>query len=139
MKGKLFVNVDGDLFWWMYESVNGNVVNFEDKIRTYVRGYKDKGISDLLFCCFCQQSFFPTKVLDWWGDKYYQTVENGIAVDYTKLNRVKHVVDIYNALDKDPFDIIIDETRKCGMKGWISIRMTQRSASCLHMHSAVPG
>ena len=122
-KNGVAVNVDGDLFWWMYESVNGNVENFEQKIRTYVKGYAGNGISDLFFCCFTQVSTFPTKVLDWWGDKYYQTVENGTEVDYTKLNRVKHIVDMYGALGTDPFDILISETRKNGMKAWISIRM----------------
>ena len=123
MKNQLFVNADNDLFWWMYVSVNGKIENFEEKIRKYVRGYANNGITDMLYCCFMQQSMFPTKVLDWYGDKYYQLIENGIDVDYTNEPRIKHVVEMYERMDKDPFDVLIDETRKCGMKGWLSIRM----------------
>ena len=117
------VNVDGDLFWYMYESNKCRLDDFEDVIKAYVEGYANRGISDLIFTCFCQQSVIPTKVWDWFGDKYNQKVENGVEVDYTKLKRIKHIVDIYSTMQRDPFDILIEEARKHNMGAWLSVRM----------------
>ena len=117
------VNVDDDLLWYMYESELGDVSDFEGTIREYVRGYADKGVSDLLFNVFCQVSAIPTKALTFWGDKYYQKTENGYAVDYTKEHHVKHIVDIYGAMKRNPFAALIEQTRAFGMRPWISIRM----------------
>ena len=117
------VNIDSDLLWYMYESNKANVENFEDVLKAYMDGYSNQDISDLIFCCFCQQSIIPSKVWDWFGDKYNQKVENGVAVDYTNNNRIKHVVDIYNAMQRDPYDILIEEARKRGMAAWLSVRM----------------
>ena len=118
MKNQLFVNADCDLFWWMYESVNGNIENFEEKIRKYVRGYANNGITDMLYCCFMQQSTFPSKVLDWYGDKYNQKIENGVEVDYfftysdffidkveaAKLYQIAMDINMYTQ-ELDPVDI----------------------------------
>ena len=117
------VNIDPDWLWYIYESVHADTNDFEEKIRKYVRSYANRGISDLIVCSFSQVSMTPTNVLTWLGEKYNQKIENGIEVDYTNLHRVKHIVDIYNAMDKDPYDIFVDETRKCGMTAWLALRM----------------
>ena len=117
------VNIDPDWLWYIYESVHADTNDFEEKIRKYVRSYANHGISDLIVCSFSQVSMTPTNVFTWLGEKYEQKIENGIEVDYTNLHRVKHIVDIYKAMDKDPYDIFVDETRKCGMKAWLALRM----------------
>lgn len=117
------VNVDPDWLWYIYESVRGDMNDFEGKIREYVRSHAGHGVSDFVICAFSQVSMFPTKVLTWLGEKYEQKIENGIEVDYTKLHRVKHIVDIYNAMEKDPYDVAVDEARKNGLTAWLTIRM----------------
>jgi len=123
MKKKFANNIDSDLLWYIYESMEEGDCDFESAIRAYIRGYRDKGISDLLICCFCQSSIIKSKVWSWLYDKYELKSENGCPVDYTELHRVKHIYDMYNSLEKDPFDILLEETRACGMTPWLSVRM----------------
>lgn len=117
------VNIDGDLFYWIYKSCGGDVTDVEETLASYVRGYADKGISDLLFCCFCQNSLFPTKVLSWRGDKLTQKEENRGAVDYSETPQVRAVTDIYGAMTQDPIAFLLEETRRNGMNAWLSMRM----------------
>ncbi len=74
------LNIDDDWLWYIYESALGDLSDAEGLIRSYVRGYRDLKITDLLFNSFCQQSAFPSKTLGWWGDKYSQRIENGVEV-----------------------------------------------------------
>lgn len=120
---KVVINADSDLLWYIYESNKGSAKNFEAALKEYVKGYANQGVSDLMFCCFAQMSVYPSKSWDWFGNKYYQQIENGIEVNYTKLHRIKHIVDIYHETTRDPYEILLDETRKNDMIPWISIRM----------------
>ena len=123
MKKGFLNNVDSDMLWYIYESMEEGDTDYESAIRSYIRSYKDKGISDLILCCFCQSSIIKSNVWSWLGDKTYQKTENGYPVDYSNLHRVKHLSDMYSSLQKDPFDIMIEEARRSGMKPWLSIRM----------------
>ena len=123
MKKGYLNNIDSDMLWYIYESMEAGDTDYESAIRAYIRAYKDKGISDLLLCCFCQSSIIKSNAWSWIGDKYNQKNENGHPVDYTTLNRVKHLYDMYSTLSADPFDIMIEETRASGMAAWLSIRM----------------
>lgn len=122
-KHTTYLNIDDDWLWYIYESALGDLCDAEGLIRSYVRGYRDLKITDLLFNSFCQQSAFPSKTLGWWGDKYSQRIENGVEVDYSSQHRVKFIVDFYNTLERDPYEIAIEETRALGMNAWISVRM----------------
>ena len=122
-KNKVAVNADSDLLWYIYESMDKDDEDYERAIREYVRGYDKESISDLFLCCFCQTSIYPPKSRPWWASKYYQKEENGEAVDYTGLDRIKHMVDMYGALKDDPYDIMMDEARKMGISPYISVRM----------------
>ena len=122
-KDKVAVNADSDLLWYIYESMDKDDEDYEHAIREYVRGYDKESISDLFLCCFCQTSIYPPKSRPWWASKYYQKIENGVEVDYSGLNRLKHMIDMYSALSEDPFSIMIDEARKQGISPYISVRM----------------
>jgi len=122
-KSKIALNADVDLLWYIYESMAADDTDYERAIREYIRGYDEDAISDLLLCCFCQSSAYPPKSRPWWGSKYYEKMENGIPVDYTGLDRVRHLVEMYGTLSRDPYDIMIEEARGRGMRAWISVRM----------------
>ncbi len=94
----MFVNADGDMLWYMYQSNKSSAENFEEVVKAYIQGYADKGISDLLLCCAGQTVGHPSKVMMWMGDKYYQKQENGVPVDYTGHHRIKNLVEIYEKM-----------------------------------------
>ena len=116
-------NLDADLLWYVYESMEEGDTDYESAIRAYVRGYANKGISDLIFNCLTQSSVIKSNVWSWLGDKTDLKVENGYPVDYSNCHRAKHISDMYSALSRDPFDIMIEEARLAGMTPWISVRM----------------
>ncbi len=117
------VNIDGDIFCHIYRSCGRDVSEIEKTLKSYVDGYAKGGISDLLFCCFCQNSLFPSEVISWRGDKLTQTQENGLAVDYSDTLAVRGVADIYGAMEGDPIDFMLKEVQKHGIRAWLSVRM----------------
>ncbi len=117
------VNIDGDILNHIYCTCGRNVNNIKNILAEYVAGYAKGGISDLLFCCFCQNSLFPTDVLSWRGDKLRQKTGNGAEVDYSDIPAIRSVVDIYAAMDEDPIAFMLGETRKYGIHPWLSVRM----------------
>lgn len=122
-KNKLFVNADTELLYYVYVSNKANTNSFERALKSYAKGYAKKGITDFLATCFCQNSFFPSKIMPWAGNKFYQKEENGVKVDYTEHERIKCLVDIYSNIKSDPFEILIKEFKKHKINAWLSVRM----------------
>ena len=122
MQKGCFVNIDTDLFGYMWHGCHGDFSNLGQKLELYIEGYKNHGITDLLFNTFSQSSFVPIDCVGFAADKYYLTEENGIAVDYKDTTGLKSLHEAYSQLD-DPFGYAMDVAKKCGFNVWLSIRM----------------
>ena len=117
------VNIDGDYLYHIYRSCDGDVTNIEETLRSYIRGYAGKGISDLLINCFTQMSMYPSKTRFFAGDKFDMKEENGIPVDYTDNIWVRSIKESHEAAKQDPLEVMLEESKKCNMRTWISVRM----------------
>jgi len=123
------VNFDCDVLYHIYKSCGGDMTDFEGTLRSYIRGYAGKGVSDLMMNCFGQSSICPTEVFTWAAEKYQQKQEHGVAVDYTENIWLRSIAESYKALEQDPFEIMLEEAKSCGIRSWISVRMND--AHCL--------
>ncbi len=111
LKNGVAVNIDGDIFAWLYATCGRDVSEAKKILADYVVGYATGDISDLMFDCFCQNSLFPTDVLSWRGGKDCDVMQ------------VRAVADFYAAIDEDPLAFLLSETRRNGMNAWLSVRM----------------
>lgn len=94
----------------------------EKELRDFVRQYAGTQVTDLVYCCGSRISDFPSKIRMSWLDKYHQTVENGIPVDYTGT-LLSIAKELYEDKKLDPFAIWLEEARACGIRPWLSVRM----------------
>ncbi len=86
----------------------------------FVDIYRDTDVTDIAVCTFCQYSATPSKVFSDAAFKRYQTVENGVNVDYT--DRYAGLVHLYEH-GIDPHKVWFDRCREIGLRSWLSIRM----------------
>lgn len=94
----------------------------------FVDQYADTKVTDLLFNVFCQYSATDSEILGTYEEKYQQSSEMGIPVDYTanfhclhQMNRVKSC---------DPFEVWINRCRETGIRPWLSVRMNDAHNNC---------
>ena len=117
------VNIDIDLFWYIYKSCGDDLGEVEKQLSMYLDEYRDKGISDLLFCIFTQCSIVPTETMTWFADNLNRREEDGVSVDYTREDRLLPCKLAYENFDGDPMEFLLNKTRDMGMRAWISVRM----------------
>lgn len=125
-----YVNIDADMFAYIWYGCKGDFSNIRKKLELYIEGYKNHGISDLLFCVLSQSSLIPSNHVGFMRDTYYRKWENGKAVDYSKESHVLATDRIYSELD-DPYGYIIELARRAGIRPWLSYRMND----CHHSHA----
>lgn len=92
----------------------------------YISQYKDTQITDYLINVNSMNSSFPSKSITSYAGKFFQTVENGQKVDYTKGNI------FFEKYFEDHFDMYahwIKLLRKINIRPWISIRMNDCHAN----------
>ncbi len=131
---RIFFNLDDTHFF--FTRADDEVLN-EETVRAFIRQYEGSGIGDFALCCAGRISDYPGKVKMWWGDKYDQTIENGIPVDYRNHTVVRCATRLFRELGLDFYSICIDELRKIGIRPWLSVRMNDchdndQPASFLH-------
>ena len=119
----VIVNQDAD-------SLIGAVPGTVDGIKKFAYGYAGSHVTDFMICVNNMNSTFQTDLENWTDlvDKYYQTEENGVAVDYTNDSSAKgaynHYVVNSEALGgRDYFDILCEAFAEVGINPWISFRM----------------
>lgn len=131
---RIFFNLDDTHFF--FTRADAEILN-EETIRAFIRQYKGTQISDFALCCAGRIADFPSSTKMWWGDKYDQTIENGIAVNYKEHPVIKCADRIFRKLGLDFYAICIDELRKIGIRPHLSFRMNDchcndQPASFLH-------
>lgn len=122
-ENKILLNFDEDCETFFINSLNGNYENLEQKAIAYLEKYYKGNVGDILFNIFCQSSLTPSHVFTTKLQKYYQTIENGIPVDYSenkylrasKISQEDHGVCITG--------VWIEHCKKIGINPWLSFRM----------------
>ena len=120
-KNGCYVNIDGDVLGYNYHGTKGDFSNLKEKLDLYLEGYKNHGISDLLYCIFCQNSIVPTENVAWLYNEYDRTTEDGKPVNYKNETHVRACYLAYNEM-KDPVGYLIEESKK-SFNVWLSYRM----------------
>ncbi len=112
------------------DSLIGSVPATVEGIKKFAYGYAGSHVTDFMLCVNNINSTFRTELEDWTDlvDKYYQTEENGIAVDYTTnssaLGAYQHYVVHADALGgRDYFDVLCEAFKEVNIRPWLSIRM----------------
>ncbi|MCR5263560.1 MAG: hypothetical protein K6D94_06780, partial [Clostridiales bacterium] len=93
----------------------------ESVLYPFVDIYAGTQITDVLFCNFCQYSASDSRIWSDYADKYEQTTENGVAVDYKDLYEGLYTFN--KKFGIDPYAVWLKRCREKGLNGWISIRM----------------
>ena len=97
-----------------------NPETVREALRPFVAQYAGTQITEVLFNIFCQYSAAPSSIFTTEVDKYLQTSENGIPVDYKDIFRAPYTLSQW---DVDYFGIWIAQCRELGLRPWISLRM----------------
>ena len=122
-ENKILLNFDEDCETFFIKSLNGDYRDLAQKARTYLEKHYKGNVGDILFNVFCQSSLTPSRVFTTKVEKYYQTMENGIPVDYSdneylragKISQEDHGVCITG--------VWIEHCKKIGITPWLSFRM----------------
>lgn len=92
----------------------------EADLYVYVDQYDNTQITDLAFNVFCQYSATPSDIWTDSTDKYLQTTENGVTVDYKPLYEGIYQ---YYRHSIDPYQVWFERCKTNGINAWLSIRM----------------
>ncbi len=80
-------------------------------------------ITDICLAVFEQTTMIPSEAFMWRGMKYLQKQENGYAVDYSGMDRLRKLYNCYAKYNVDAVQIFIDCMHKLGIRPWLSFRM----------------
>ena len=86
----------------------------------FVDQYAGTQLTDVLFDMFCQYAAFDTAAWSTYRDKYAQTEENGVPVDYREQYRG---LCAFHDHGIDPYAVWFARCREVGLTPWISLRM----------------
>ena len=122
-ENKILLNFDEDCETFFINSLHGDYEDLAQKACAYLEKHYKDNVGDILFNVFCQSSLTPSRVFTTKVEKYYQTVENGIPVDYSdnkylrsgKISQEDHGVCITG--------VWIEHCKKIGITPWLSFRM----------------
>lgn len=116
-KDALLVNRDPN---WYGAIDTSSKETAEKSIEKYFSLFKGHKVTDVQLCIFENTSLIPSKSVMWRGDKFLQKKENGIAVDYSRLEGLWKCFAEYGV---DAAQIFIDTMKKIGIRPWITLRM----------------
>ncbi len=85
--------------------------------------YENTQVTDYMINMCDSVAWFPAKTRTNIVDKYYQTVENGISVDYKDNRFPAGAKYVFEDLGVDIFAMQIEEFKKIGINTWLSFRM----------------
>ena len=92
----------------------------DEDLLFYIEPYLNTQVTDIMFNISGQSSASPTKVFTYRGDKFLQTTENGVDVDYSYITYWWQSLQAQNI---NPFPIWFEQCKANGINPWISIRM----------------
>ncbi len=101
---------------------NTDTVTKEDLVAAIMQ-YKDTQVTDFMLTVCNELATYPSNVWMSYLDKYYQTEENGIAVDYTETDPCKGAHHIWETLGVDYIGLWAELLYEMGINPWLSFRM----------------
>ncbi len=101
---------------------NTDTVTEEDFIGAIMQ-YKDTQVTDFMLTVCNEIATYPSNVWTSYLDKYHQTEENGIAVDYTEAAPCKGAHHIWETLGIDYIGLWAETLNDIGINPWLSFRM----------------
>lgn len=118
----LVINQDADAF--LASLASGGVTSVtEQQLKAYAMGFKGSHITDYMICVNNTNASFPS---DTWTDvldKYHQTEENGVTVNYKNEGVMKGAYRLYEEANLDYIDIWCKNFPEIGINPWLSFRM----------------
>ena len=119
-KGIIY-NQDADSLVWHVGRMGCTLT--AEEMENYASQFKGSHMTDIMLCLNNTCSTFPSKTRTSLVDKYHQTVENGIEVDYKSVESIAGAHHIYEVLGIDHIEVEIRTFREIGINPWISFRM----------------
>ena len=99
----------------------------EAQLRAYIGQYAGTHVTDLMLCAAGRMADYPSGAVESFLDKYHQTRENGLEVDYTRtLLAVPR--ELYEEKGLDPYAIWIDDLPDGLPEGLALIEIRARGA-----------
>ena len=117
-----YTNIDSStsFFPYLQQLIEENNIT-EDAIAKHADEYADSQITDVLYNISGQVSMTESKILTDYAEKYEQTEEFGIHVNYKDFYGVLYTVQ--KKMGINIYDVCIRRTRQRGQKAWLSFRM----------------
>ncbi len=98
--------------------------NAEEKLSLFIDEHISDDISDYIFDVLCQNSSTPSDYIQFKGDKYNETTQDGMSVDWTSTADVYMANKLTNEYGIDPYELWIDRVKNHhGKRVWLSFRM----------------
>ncbi len=117
----VMLNNDADGTLHNVGNANGTVT--EDDIINAIMQYKDTQVTDFMLTVCNEIATYPSLVWMSYLDKYYQTEENGVEVDYTESAPTKGAQHIWETLHTDYIGLWAELLPEMGINPWLSFRM----------------
>ena len=119
---KLYVNIDINSIVTPFLDRTAAKPDYKTKdLYPFVDQYLKTHTTDLLFCTFCQYSATDSVFWSTYADKYEQTEENGVPVDYK--DSYTGIYKIHKEYGDDPYDVWFKRCKEIGINAWLSVRM----------------
>lgn len=116
-KDALMVNRDPNWYNAIDISSKENCIS---SLENYFGAYTGN-ITDIMLGVFEQTALIPNDSFMWRGEKYLQTVENGIQVDHKAFTA--KLYKCFAEYGVDAAQIFIEQMNKLGIRPWFSLRM----------------
>jgi len=130
----IIVNIDAEDY---LAACAANSVTVSD-IKLYASAFDGSQVTDFVIGVNNKIAAYPSDVWTDYLDKYNQTTENGVAVNYKEVPAVKGANLIYNTLKADYIQLWVDEFEKAGVDSWLSFAMndiTDGTEATSYLHS----
>lgn len=115
-KQGLIINLDADGFL-------GGAVGTPEELAEYARGYEGTHVTDFMMCVNNTNATYPSEVWTSLPEKYTQTKENGVAVNYRETPVAKNAFVHFVGKGEDYIKTFCETFNEVGINPWISFRM----------------
>ncbi len=122
---RFMFNEDNNHFIYSRKSAGESVT--EKELRDFIRQYEGTGITDFLFNVNARVSSVPSKVFDSVLDQYEAAKQENRLSEH--LGGIDIAYDLFVRQNTDMYKVWMEETRKIGIRPWLSFRMNDIHSS----------
>lgn len=120
------MNMDMNMHRRFYNYVGSSLTadNAQQKLNDFIDEHVTDDVNDYIFDVLSQLSSTPSEYIVFKGDKYNETTQGGISVDWTSNDDVYMANKLANELGIEPYSLWIDRVKNHhGKRVWLSFRM----------------